>query len=72
VGLKLGVTLFRLGQAKAIILENAFFQIQVAIETSLALQRPQVFTEKPKDVKPRKKYVKEAWPGKRPAPALLV
>nr|CAB3265101.1 nuclear inhibitor of protein phosphatase 1-like [Phallusia mammillata] len=45
---------------------------EVAIETSLTIERPQVFTEKTKDLKQRKKYVKEAWPGKRPAPALLV
>jgi len=24
------------------------------------------------DIKPRKKYIKEAWPGKRPGPALLI
>nr|XP_002125657.1 nuclear inhibitor of protein phosphatase 1-like [Ciona intestinalis] len=45
-------------------------QSDVPIQTSLVVERPQVETSV--ELKPRKKYTKEAWPGKRPAPSLLV
>ncbi|CAK8691258.1 nuclear inhibitor of protein phosphatase 1-like [Clavelina lepadiformis] len=47
-------------------------ETKVPIETALSVSQPEVQIESTVDTKPRKKYIKEAWPGKRPAPALLV